>query len=405
MRPSRLSSASLAVPRSGIRDVFDRAGAIPDAISLAVGEPGRTAPEYVVEAAARAARAGLTHYTDVLGIPELRGAAARYTSRVKGLRYSPDTEIQATPGATFGLFLSLTAVVEAGDEVLVPSPHFTSYDAEIQLTGAKPVYVPLRPENGFRLNADDLARAITPRTKAILLNSPGNPTGAVTGAEELARIADLCIDNDLWAISDEVYHPFVYVDGMEVAPSIAAVPGMRDRTIVVDSLSKTYAMTGWRVGYLLAPAEVIEETSKIAELVHSSINAPAQYAAAAALDGPMDVVHETRAEYRRKRDLVISALSGVPTLSFATPEGAFYAFVDVRGTGLSAQDFGTGLLEQAKVAVVPGNAFGDAGAGFVRLSFAGAEDDLVEGLARLAAFAESKMPSDVPAAGSAVSRV
>lgn len=392
----RLSATARAVPRSGIRDVFDRAARIPGAISLAVGEPGATAPDHVVQAGNAAAAAGLTHYTDVLGVPELRRAAASYSARVKGLRYDPDTEIQATPGATLGLYLALQTILDPGDEVVVPSPHFTSYDAQIQLCGGRPVYVPLRPERGFRLTAADIAAAITPRTRAVIVNSPGNPTGAVTGAAELQRIARLCQEHDLWALSDEVYHPFVFepearaaADGrLPAAPSIAAVPGMKARTIVADSLSKTYAMTGWRIGYLLAPATVIEQTSKLAELINSSLNAPAQYAAVAALTGPDDFVRAAASEYRAKRDLVVAGLTGCPTVRLAAPEGAFYAFVDVRPTGLGSAEFSRRLLDEQHVAVVPGETFGAAGAGFVRVSFAGDADELVAGVRRLAEFAE-----------------
>ena len=216
-----------------------------------------------------------------------------------------------------GLFLALESVVGTGDEVIIPSPFFTSYDAEVMLCGGRPVTVALRPEHGMRVNAADIEAAITPRTRAVIINSPGNPTGAVTSAAELARIAEVCKQHNIWAISDEVYHPFVFGEtfgetlGGEaaVAPSIAAVPGMKDRTIVVESLSKTYAMTGWRIGYLLAPEAVIEQTGKIAELMHSSVNSLAQYAGVAALAGPQDHVAAMREEYRAKRQIVLDGLA------------------------------------------------------------------------------------------------
>ena len=279
-KPASLSAEALNIPRSGIRDVFDRVERVPDAISLTVGEPSATAAPHLVAAACEAAQAGRTRYTNVLGVPEYRKAVADYSARVKGLTYDPETEIQAVDGATIGLFLALKAVVGTGDEVIIPSPFFTSYDAEVMLCGGRPVTVALRPEHGMRVNAADIEAAITPRTRAVIINSPGNPTGAVTSAAELARIAEVCKQHNIWAISDEVYHPFVFGEtfgetlGGEaaVAPSIAAVPGMKDRTIVVESLSKTYAMTGWRIGYLLAPEAVIEQTGKIAELMHSSVN-------------------------------------------------------------------------------------------------------------------------------------
>ena len=406
MRPTvlpALSDQSVRVPRSGIRDVFDRVEQRPDAISLCVGEPSATAAPHIVEAACRSIREGHTHYTNVLGIESFRKAVAGYTSRVKGLDYDPDHEIQAVDGATIGLYLALKAVVDPGDEVIIPSPFFTSYDAEVMMCGGVPVTVALRPENRMRLDADDIEAAITPRTRAVIINSPGNPSGAVTPADELARIAEVCRRHGIWAISDEVYHPFVFdandaADGVvatsaastddAVAPSIAAAPGMRERTIVVESLSKTFAMTGWRIGYLLAPERVIEQTAKMAELMHSSVNSTAQYAAVAALIGPQDHVVAMREEYRAKRGIVIDAFAGCEALRLVPPQGAFYAFVDVRATGLDSQDFARRLLDECGVAVVPGEAFGAEGAGFVRLSYAGDADELREGVRRMRAFAE-----------------
>ncbi len=394
-----LSLTAQSIERSGIRDVFDRAARVPNVISLALGEPTETAAEHIVEASERAVRAGHTHYTDILGIPEYRQAAAHYTHRVKGLSYDPETETQAIPGATLGLYLALRAVVDPGDEVIVPSPAFTSYDAQIALAFGTAVHVPLRPENGMRISADDIERAITPRTRAIIINSPGNPTGAVTPASELARIARICVAHDIWAISDEVYHPFVYASSADAAPSIAGAPGMRGRAIIVESLSKTFAMTGWRIGYLHGPQHLIEQTATIAELIHSSINAPAQYAGAAALAGPLDEVNHRKGRYARQRDLVVEALNESSALEVLPPEGAFYAFVDVRRTGLTADDFSSRLLDQWRVAVVPGDAFGDAGQGFVRVSYAGDYDELREGIRRMVLFAEQSH-ADIYSTGS-----
>lgn len=388
---------AIEIPRSGIRDVFDRVEQIPDAISLCLGEPGETASTHIVEAACKSLQAGKTKYTDVLGIPEFRSAVASYTQRVKGLTYNEDTEIQAVDGATIGLYLAIKSVIDPGDEVIIPSPYFTSYDAEVLMCDAIPVTVALKPEHGMHINAGEIRKAITPRTKAIIINSPCNPTGAVTTAEELAEVAELCKEFDLWVISDEVYHPFVFASGAEtepvgdaVAPSIAAVPGMHERTIIVESLSKTYAMTGWRIGYLLAPSNVIEQTSKIAEMMHSSVNSTAQYGGAAALTGPQKHVYDMREEYRSKRSLVLDALADCKAVRLIEPQGAFYVFVDVRPTGLTSDEFSRKLLEEEKVAVVPGEAFGVEGSGFVRLSYAGKEEDLKEGVKRLRRFAESQ---------------
>ncbi|OZG65709.1 aspartate aminotransferase [Bifidobacterium hapali] len=414
MMTPRLAQQALNIPRSGIRDVFDRVEQAPDAISLCVGEPNATAAPHIVEAACRSIREGHTKYTNVLGIESFRAAVAEYSRNIKGLEYDPNCEIQAIDGATIGLFLALKAVIDPGDEVIIPSPFFTSYDAEVMMCGGVPVTVALTPEHHMQLNADDIEAAITPRTRAIIINSPGNPTGAVTPADELARIADVCKWHDLWAISDEVYHPFVFEDGatatdsaadkadsddsadcdinaapFPAAPSIAAVPGMHERTVVVESLSKTFAMTGWRIGYLLGPSALIEQTSKIAELMHSSVNSTAQYAAVAALTGPMDHVIAMREEYRTKRQIVLDKLADCTAVRLIEPQGAFYAFVDIRATRMDADTFSRRLLDEMRVAVVPGEAFGAAGAGFVRLSYAGDANELREGVQRLRRFAEA----------------
>lgn len=386
-----LSATALNTPRSLIRDVFDKAARVPDVISLALGEPAVTAPDHVVDAGTAAIRAGNTHYTDVLGIPEYRQAVADYTRRIKGLTYNPATEIHSTPGATLALFLTLEVLLNPGDEVAIFSPAFGTYEAQIVLAGGTPVHVPLRPQAGMRMEAAQLARHLTPRTKAVILNSPGNPTGAVTDAAELARIAEVCRTHNLWAISDEVYHPFVFdtPDATRItpAPSIAAIEGMRERTIIVDSLSKVFAMTGWRIGYLLAPHHIVTETSKLAEQMNSSLNAPAQYAGAAALAGPLDHVTRMRAQYQAARDAVVGILTGHPTLRVNASRGAFFTLVDVRGTGLTSAEFADRLLHEAHVAVVPGEAFGPGGHGFVRVSFAGDHDDVARGVQRMAEFA------------------
>ena len=401
MMTPRLAQQALDIPRSGIRDVFDRVEQAPNAISLCVGEPSATAAPHIVEAACRSIREGHTKYTNVLGIESFRKAVAEYSRNIKGLEYDPNHEIQAIDGATIGLFLALKTIIDPGDEVIIPSPFFTSYDAEVMMCGGVPVTVALTPEHHMQLNADDIEAAITPRTRAIIINSPGNPTGAVTPADELARIADVCKRHDLWAISDEVYHPFIFSDTVRgiasanesapfpAAPSIATVPGMHERTVVVESLSKTFAMTGWRIGYLLGPAALIKQTSKIAELMHSSVNSTAQYAAVAALTGPMDHVIAMREEYRAKRQIVLDELADCTAVRLIEPQGAFYAFVDIRATRMDADTFSRRLLDEMRVAVVPGEAFGAAGAGFVRLSYAGNANELREGVQRLRRFAEA----------------
>lgn len=386
-----IAQHATAIPRSGIRDVFDRVERTPNVISLCLGEPSETASPHIVEAAYQSMIQGKTKYTDVLGIPEFREAVAQYTSRVKHLSYDTEREIQVISGATIGLFFALKAVVDPGDEVIIPSPYFTSYDAEVMLCGGKPVTVALKPERDMHISAEDIEPYITEKTRAIIITSPGNPTGAVTSAQELEAIAELCKKHNIWAISDEVYHPFIFSNpdpmNQEVAPTIAAADGMKDRTIIVESLSKTFAMTGWRIGYLLAPHEVIVQTSKIAEMMHSSVNTTAQYGAVAALTGPQDHVRVMREAYRSRRAIVMEILKDCPAVHLVEPQGAFYALVDVRPTGLDSATFSKRLLEEAHVAVVPGEAFGKEGSGFVRLSYAGDPNDIREGVTRMRDFA------------------
>ena len=388
-----LSQHSLSVPRSGIRDVFDRVEHVPDAISLCVGEPSATAAPHIVEAACRSIREGHTTYTNVLGIEPFREAVAAYSEKVKGLRYDVDTEIQAVDGATIGLFLAMKALLDAGDEVILPSPYFTSYDAEALMCGGVPVPVALKPEHQMRLNADDIEAAITPRTKAVLLNSPGNPSGAVTPLSELERIADVCIRHDIWVISDEVYHPFVFDGSASIAPSIAAIDGMHERTVVVESLSKTFAMTGWRIGYSLSPALVAKAMTNY--LSHST-GAPGtmcQCAAIEALSGPQDEAEQMRQVFEQRRDLIVRRINAMPGVSCLKPSGAFYVMMNLEqilGKQIDGQVIGSGddfaklLLEKSLVAVVPGSGFGVPN--FVRLSYAISTENIETGMDRLEAF-------------------
>ena len=397
-KPASLSAEALNIPRSGIRDVFDRVERVPDAISLTVGEPSATAAPHIVAAACEAAQAGRTRYTNVLGVPEYRKAVADYSARVKGLTYDPETEIQAVDGATIGLFLALKAVVGTGDEVIIPSPFFTSYDAEVMLCGGRPVTVALRPEHGMRVNAADIEAAITPRTRAVIINSPGNPTGAVTSAAELARIAEVCKQHNIWAISDEVYHPFVFGEtfgetlGGEaaVAPSIAAVPGMKDRTIVVESLSKTYAMTGWRIGFVAAPAEIVDRMTKCQENFNACANAPGQYAATVALDHP-ELCEELRQTFERRRSILLDGLAKIDGIRCNRPNGAFYVFADISSFGLSSVEFCNRLLDEQKVVCIPGSAFGECGEGFIRIAYTCSDDNLYEALNRISCFCKKLM--------------
>ena len=274
-----------------------------------------------------------------------------------------------------------------GDEVIIPTPCWVSYPEIVRIVGGVPVLVQGDVKKGFVTEAEDLAPYVTERTKALILNSPNNPNGCIWNREQLAGIAKLAVEKGFYVVSDEIYEKLIY-DGEEHVSIASLDEDIFRQTIVINGVSKTYAMTGWRIGYLLAPEAVIEQTGKIAELMHSSVNSLAQYAGVAALAGPQDNVAAMREEYRAKRQIVLDGLAGCPVLRLIEPQGAFYAFVDVRLTGLDSGEFADRLLDEERVAVVPGEAFGEEGRGFVRLSYAGDADELREGVARLRAFAE-----------------
>ena len=377
-----LSQHSLSVPRSASGTYSTGSSTCLTQSRCAWANPRATAAPHIVEAACRSIREGHTTYTNVLGIEPFREAVAAYSEKVKGLRYDVDTEIQAVDGATIGLFLAMKALLDAGDEVILPSPYFTSYDAEALMCGGVPVPVALKPEHQMRLNADDIEAAITPRTKAVLLNSPGNPSGAVTPLSELERIADVCIRHDIWAISDEVYHPFVFDGSASIAPSIAAVDGMHERTVVVESLSKTFAMTGWRMGYVCGPAPILQQMLKLHQFGIMSAPTTSQYAAIEAMrNGDVDI-EKMRDEYDGRRRYLVEGLRRIGLPCFE-PKGAFYVFPDIRGTGLTSDEFCERFLMEEKVAVISGAAFGPGGEGFIRCCYATSMKDIAEALTRM----------------------
>lgn len=387
-----LSHRVTASPRSGIRAIFDLTLPMDDVISFAVGEPSFSAAPHVIAAGQAALSDSPMHYTDVGGVPALREAIATYTRIHKGVVYDPSSETQVTHGATAALNMSFLSLVEEGAEVILGAPYFATYENMVVTSGGTPVPVPLDPAKGFRHDAATIASAVTPNTRVIVINSPSNPTGAVTPRDELERIAAIAIEHDLWVISDEVYHRYVYGD--TPFTSIAAIDGMHDRTVLIDSFSKTFAMTGWRLGYLHAPATFVRETSALAEAITSSNNSATQVAGIAALEGDLSYLDDMLASYRNNRDIVARAIEATPLLSLPSAEGAFYAFVDVTAVGLSSHDFAMGVLREEHVAVVPGDAFGAAGEGYVRISYVGAQEDIREGMRRVVAFAQRQRARD-----------
>lgn len=381
-----LSVSVTRVEGSSIRKMFNIAQTMEDVINFGLGEPGFSTPEHISEAACRAIHEGKTHYTVNAGIKELREALSRKMKEKKGVLYDPASEIMVTTGGVEALLLSFRVLLDPGDEIIVATPAFPNYFGQIELCGGKVVMVPLLEEEGFAVNADNLEKAITEKTKAILINSPSNPIGSVTGKEMLCKVAELCIRRDLYLITDEVYQDFIYEDIPYY--SVASYPGMKERTIIVDSFSKTYAMTGWRCGIILGPSAIVSQMVKIQESIVSCVNTPTQYAAIAALEGPQDVLKEMLAQYDENRHLVLKEINEMKGLSLSCCKGAFYAFVNIKNTGLPDTEFAVRLLKEAHVTVIPGSGFGAGGEGYVRISYVASREDTIEGLRRMKAFTE-----------------
>ncbi len=369
---------------SGIRHFSRLARRLPDVISLGLGEPDFAPPPHVLEAATRAMDEGKTHYTPTAGIAELREALVRKTKRDYDLSYDPDSEILITNGAIEAIFLAILALVNPGDEVLVPDPRFVCYDPDIAMAGGVSIPMPMREENDFRLDAGSVISLITPKSRVMITNSPNNPTGSVLTREAAAEIAKLAVERDLIVISDEVYEKILY-DGSEHF-CLATFPGMRERTIVVSSFSKTYAMTGFRLGYALGPKELIAALAQVHEHSVACVNGPAQYAALAALQGPQDFVGNMVREFDRRRRLLHSGLNAIEGFSCVLPKGAFYVFANIQDFGLPSEEFAEHLLSdraKGRVETVPGSAFGQYGEGYIRFSYATAYSNIEEALDRI----------------------
>jgi len=367
---------------SGIRKFFDIIATMDDVISLGIGEPDFVTPERILEAGVRSLRAGRTGYTSNAGIFELREAVSRHLESRYGVRYDPATEIVITVGVSEALYLTMTAVLEPGDEVIIPTPCFVAYQAEVVLAGGVPVEIPSRVENGFVLDPEEIEAAVTPRTKAIFIGYPNNPTGAVAPVEALAGVAAIAEKHDLLVISDEIYDQLVYGVPHVCFP---ALQGMHDQTILLGGFSKDYAMTGWRVGYACAPAGLLQGLLRIHQYTIMSAPTMAQDAALEALLIGSEYVAEMAAEYDRRRKRIVSGLNelGMPTFE---PHGAFYAFPSIRASGMDGETFSELLLKEERVAVVPGSAFGAGGEGYVRCSYATSYEEIEEALERLARF-------------------
>ena len=365
--------------------VSDRARALRqqgiDVIDLGGGDPDFPTPTHICQAAADAMFRGETHYVASAGIPELRRAIARKLQAENRISVTPD-EIIVTPGGKAALFVSILALVGPGDDVLMFDPGWVSYEPMVIMAGARCLHVPLLPEENYRVTREAIEAVLTPQTRLMIVNSPNNPTGRVLTREEAEAIVAVAQEHDIVVISDEIYEKIIY-DGREHL-SLAAFPGMAERTLTVNGFSKAYAMTGWRLGYVAGPAPLIRQIMKVHSHSATCATSFAQWGGVAALEGPQDVIDAMVAAWDRRRRFVTERLNAIPGFRCPLPEGAFYAFPDVSGTGLSGQEVAQKLIEEAYVGVTPGDAFGASGSGCIRLSFATADELLERALDRIA---------------------
>jgi aminotransferase len=380
----KISKYANTIPPSGIRVFFDLVMGMKDVISLGVGEPDFVTPWNIRETGIYALENGYTSYTSNKGLVELRQDISKHLKQKYGLRYDYENEILVTVGVSEALDLALRATVDPGDEVLVPEPYYVSYGPNVILCGGKPVFIKTSPDRGFKITAKDIERHCTKKTRAIILNYPNNPTGVSYSKSELKSLAKVIIKHDLIVMSDEIYCDLTYD---YAHTSIATLPGMRERTIYLNGFSKAYAMTGWRIGYVSAPENIIYAMTKIHQYTIMCVPIISQMAAREALKNGDRSVREMKREYKRRREYVVSALNEIG-LTCHKPEGAFYAFPSIKNTGLSSMEFSKRLLSQEKVAVVPGTAFGPIGEGYIRISYASSLDNIKEAISRMKRFLE-----------------
>ncbi len=378
----KVSKRVVTLKPSGIRKFFDIVATMDNVISLGIGEPDFVTPTRIMDAGIHSLKRGKTQYTSNSGLLELRQAISEQLQQAYGIEYDAEKEIVITVGVSEALYMAMTALLDPGDEVLIPTPCFVAYQAEATLAGGVPVEIPCRLEDEFQVCAADLEAAITPKTKALLIGFPNNPTGAVATRQSLLEVAKFAEKHDLVVISDELYDQLVY--GVEHV-CFATLPGMRERTVTLGGFSKNYAMTGWRIGFAAAPPEILQYMLRVHQYTIMSAPTPAQYAALEAIKFGKEHVEEMRAEYDRRRRLIVGGLNQLGLTCFE-PHGAFYAFPQITASGMDEDTFANTLLHEERVAVVPGTAFGAGGEGFVRCSYATAYEKIEEALRRMEHF-------------------
>ena len=361
-----LSDKIVQIKPSGIRKFFDIVNEMEDAISLGVGEPDFDTPWHIRDEGIYSLEKGRTFYTSNSGLKELKVEIAKYINRTQGITYDPDHEVIVTVGGSEAIDIALRAMINPGDEVLIPQPSYVSYEPCAILADAVPVIIELKKENEFRLTAKELRDVITEKTKVLVLPFPNNPTGAIMERKDLEEIAEVILENDLWVISDEIYAELTY---KEKHVSIASLPGMQERTVLINGFSKAYAMTGWRLGYALAPRILMEQMLKIHQFAIMCAPTTSQYAAVEALRNGDDDVAMMRESYNQRRRFLMHSFREMELECFE-PYGAFYVFPCIKEFGMTSDEFATRLLQEEKVAVVPGTAFGECGEGFLRISYA-----------------------------------
>jgi aspartate/methionine/tyrosine aminotransferase len=356
-------------------------------VHLEIGEPDFDTPRHIVDAACEALRSGKTHYGPSTGLPELREAIAEDFTKRRGAKVAAE-QVTVLAGGKPAIFFPLLALLDEGDEAIYPNPGFPIYESMIEFSGARAVPLPLREGNQFRTDVDELRALITPRTKIVILNSPHNPCGSMLEPADVKRVAELCAERRIWLFSDEIYCRILY-DAEHATPLKWSDP---ERTIVLDGFSKTYAMTGWRLGHSIAPADLAVRIARLQTNCNSCPATFSQVAAVAALRGPQDQVDVMVREFRRRRDVVVKGLNELPGVSCVTPRGAFYAFANIQGTGMASRELQKALLEEAGVGTLSGTAFGKHGEGFLRLSYANSVENLEEALRRMKRFLSAKQP-------------
>ena len=377
-----LSKKVIAIKPSGIRKFFDLVSEMQDVISLGVGEPDFDTPWHIRDEGIYALEKGRTFYTSNSGLKALRQEISNYIKRTQNILYNPDNEIIVTVGGSEAIDIGIRALVNDGDEVIIPQPSYVSYEPCALLANAKPVIINLKAENEFRLTSDELLNAITEKTKILILPFPNNPTGSIMDKDDLEKIAKVIIEKDIYVMSDEIYSELSY-KGKHV--SIASLPQMKERTILINGFSKAYAMTGWRLGYACAPKEIIKQMTKIHQYAIMCAPTTSQYAAVEALKNGDNDVAMMRQSYNQRRRFLLNAFKEMNLPCFE-PFGAFYVFPCIKEFGMTSEEFATRLLQEEKVAAVPGNAFGDSGEGYLRISYAYSLDNLKKAMERLGCF-------------------